>query len=34
MQRKQYSTEFKTKAVLEAIKGLRIVNRIASDLEV
>ena len=34
MQRKQYSAEFKTKAALEAIKGLRTVNEIASDLGV
>ena len=34
MQRKQYSAEFKTKAALEAIKGLRTVNEIASELGV
>jgi transposase-like protein len=34
MQRKQYSTEFKTKAALEAIKGLKTVNEIASELGV
>lgn len=34
MQRKQYSAEFKTKAALEAIKGLKTVNEIASDLGV
>lgn len=34
MQRKQYSAEFKTKAALEAIEGLRTVNEIASDLGV
>jgi transposase-like protein len=34
MQRKQYSSEFKTKAALEAIRGLRTVNEIASELGV
>jgi putative transposase len=34
MQRKQYSAEFKTKAALEPIKGLRTVNQIASELGV
>ena len=31
-QRKSYSPEFKAKAALEAIKGVRTVNEIASDL--
>jgi putative transposase len=34
MQRKQYSTEFKTKAAIEALKGLKTVNELASDLGV
>lgn len=34
MQRKQYSAEFKSKAALEAIKGLKTVNEIASELGV
>ena len=33
-QRKTYSPEFKAKAALEAIKGLRTINEIASDLGV
>lgn len=34
MQRKYYSAEFKTKVAVEAIKGLKTVNEIASDLGV
>jgi putative transposase len=34
MQRKQYSTEFKTKAAIEALKGLKTVNELASELGV
>jgi len=33
-QRKSYSLEFKAKAALEAIKGLRTINEIAADLGV
>jgi len=33
-QRKSYSPEFKAKAALEAIKGLRTINEIAADLGV
>ena len=32
--RKSYSPEFKAKAALEAIKGLRTINEIAADLGV
>jgi putative transposase len=31
MQRKQYSSEFKAKVALEAIKGLKTINEIASE---
>jgi len=31
MQRKQYSSEFKAKVALEALKGLKTVNEIASE---
>jgi transposase-like protein len=34
MQRKQYSAEFKTKTAIEAIKGLKTVNELASELGV
>lgn len=34
MQRKQHSAEFKAKVALEAIKGLKTVNEIASELGV
>ena len=34
MARKVYSPEFKAKAALEAIKGLRTLNEIAGELEV
>lgn len=34
MQRKQHSAEFKSKVVVEAIKGLKTVNEIASEMGV
>lgn len=34
MQRKQYSGEFKAKVALEAIKGLKTLNELASQYEV
>ena len=34
MQRKHHSAEFKAKVALEAIKGLKTINAIASDLGV
>jgi putative transposase len=34
MQRKRHSAEFKTKAALEALKGLKTINEIASEMEV
>jgi transposase-like protein len=34
MQRKKHSTEFKAKIVLEAAKGLKTINKIASEVEV
>jgi transposase-like protein len=32
--RRQFSAEFKAKAALEALKGLRTLNEIAGDLEI
>ncbi len=34
MQRKKHSAEFKAKIALEAIKGLKTINEIASEAEV
>lgn len=34
MQRKQYSAEFKAKVALEALRGLKTINQIASDTNV
>lgn len=34
MQRKQYSAEFKAKVALEAIKGNKTINELASGFEV
>jgi transposase-like protein len=31
MQRKQHSAEFKAKVALEALKGLKIINALASE---
>jgi transposase-like protein len=31
MQRKQYSAQFKAKIALEAVKGLKTINEIASE---
>jgi transposase-like protein len=34
MQRKKHSAEFKAKIALEAAKGLKTINKIASEAEV
>ncbi len=34
MQRKKHSTEFKAKVAIEAVKGLKIINEIATESEV
>lgn len=34
MQRKRHSAEFKAKVALEALKGLKTINEIASEMEV
>jgi transposase-like protein len=34
MQRKKHSAEFKAKVVLEALKGLKTINEIASEVQV